>query len=284
MPSRRTTIKIIGSSICATLVGCEKPQGRQMPAINFDLGKNINETAKTSGAPRFQVSKTAGLIDYSVNNLPDSIEVRYMRPGYEVVWQPIFAFTMYADEDHFPDQRVETADLQLSTKNFQTHEAAQALVENTINQFQHGSWKRYHDPEWDVLLTGRSSILDEHGAISRSLRTIDPSYKIPKADWVQVVKGVAKWRWVGDGVLATLDVNGNEDTHGIDYQITMTFTLLEVALKIDAENLARKLKEGDNKGWKSTENHKIKKKENAELNNRLINNAIKRGDSVLQKP
>ena len=35
---------------------------QKLAEIQFDLGKNIVETAKASGVPRFQVSNTAGYI------------------------------------------------------------------------------------------------------------------------------------------------------------------------------------------------------------------------------
>ena len=254
---------------------------QKLAEIQFDLGKNIVETAKASGVPRFQVSNTAGYIDYSVAPVPEAIPAHYMRAGYEIIWQPIFAFTMNADKDIDPALLVETVSLQLNNDKYETHHEAQALVEQTIAQFQRGKWQRYFDPEWDVLLTGRSSLLDEHGQIASVPMTIDPAYKIPPQDWPALAEKRPTWRWVGDGVLASLRVSGSVGSLGLSYDISLDFDLLDVKLKRDAENLAQKRKEGDAKGWNSTAKYEAEKKNSAALNKRLIENAIKRGDTVV---
>jgi hypothetical protein len=78
--------------------------------------------------------------------------------------------------------------------------------EQTLAQFLKSKWQRYHDPVWDALLTGRSSLLNEKGEIAPSLLTIDPAYKIPPIDWPVVAKKGATWPWLGDGVLADLTI------------------------------------------------------------------------------
>ena len=255
--------------------------GQKLTEIKFDLGKNIIDTAKASGVPSFQVSETAGLIDYSVNGIPKDVLAYYTRPGYEINWRPIFAFTMYADRDISPNLSVETVSLQFDNRTIKTHAEAQALVEQTIAQFQRGKWQRYSDPEWDVLLTGRSSLLDEHGKIASVPMTIDPAYKIPAEDWPAVAEAISIWRWVGDGVLASLRVSGSVGSLGLSYDISLDFDLLDVKLERDVENLAQKLKEGDAKGWNSTAQYEADKKNRAALNKRLIENAVKRGDAVV---
>ena len=281
-----------GLMLCALLGlgGCQKVEGQKMQEIRFDLGKNIVETAKESGVPRFEADNINGYISYSVDSLRADIPVRFARSGYEITWQPLFAFTMRADEKRFPDRRVQSAALQLSSKAIKTHEAAQAFVEQTIAQFAKGKWQRYHDPVWDVLLTGRSSLLDESGQIAPTLRAIDPAYRIPATDWPTVAKNGAYWHWVGDGVIAKLSLTqlGDDGTPGdvrsLDYRLNLEFELLAIMLKRDEENEARENKEGDTKGWNSTAKYEASKKERAALNKRLEANAIKRGDSVVTKP
>ena len=284
MIERRTLLRwLVGSSIGAVggLAGCRQAGAQKTAEIQFDLGKNIVETAKVSGVPQFQVSNTAGYIDYSVTAVPEAIPAHYTRAGYEIIWQPIFAFTMNADKDIDPALLVETVSLQLNNDKYETHHEAQALVEQTIAQFQRGKWQRYFDPEWDVLLTGRSSLLDEHGQIASVPMTIDPAYKIPAEDWPALAEKRPTWRWVGDGVLARLRVSGSVGSLGLSYDISLDFDLLNVKLKRDAENLAQRLKEGDAKGWNSTAQYEAEKKNRAALNKRLIENAIKRGDAVV---
>jgi hypothetical protein len=261
-----------------------KPGAGTTPKIKFDLGKNIHDTAQASGAPRFQKSETAGLVDYSIAAVLDTVPAHYTRAGYEIVWSPIFAFTMYADRDQGADLRVQTVHLQLDNK-IKTHEEAQAFVEQTLAQFQKGKWQRYYNPVWDTLLTGRSSFLNEKGEIRGVPMAIDPAYKILPTEWPVLVKKNPTWRWVGDGVLASLEVSelGNAE-RGLDYRMNLEFELLDIKLKVDAENEARELKQGDAKGWNITARLEREKKERAELNKRLEANAIQRGDSVVTKP
>jgi hypothetical protein len=133
--------------------------------------------------------------------------------------------------------------------------------------------------------------LNEKGEIASSLLTIDPAYKIPVADWPLIAKKGATWRWIGDGVLADLTVSNlggdganGSDTRAIDNRMNLEFELLDIKLKVDAENEARELKQGDAKGWNITARLEREKKERAELNKRLEANAIQRGDSVVTKP
>ncbi|MDP9894636.1 hypothetical protein J2W32_003512 [Variovorax boronicumulans] len=64
----------------------------------------------------------------------------------------------------------------------------------------------------------------------------------------------------------------------------LEFDLMETKLRRDAENEARELKEGDAKGWNSMTKLETDKKERAARNKLLEANAIKRGDSVVNKP
>ena len=93
-----------------------------------------------------------------------------------------------------------------------------------------------------------------------------------------------RWYWFGDGVFATLNVQNLPDSGDkLDYRLDLDFELLDVKLRRDAENDARERKEGDAKGWNSTAKYEVGKKERAELNKRLIANAIKRGDQVVPR-
>jgi len=281
---------LVGGLVLSAMTLRGKPGAGTTPEIRFNLGEDIHETAGAAGVPQFQKSETTGLVDYSIAGVLDTVPARYTRAGYEVAWAPIFAFTMYADRDQGADLRVQTVHLQLDNK-IKTHEEAQAFVEQTLAQFQKGKWQRYYDPGWNTLLTGRSSLLNEKGEIASSLLTIDPAYKIPVADWPLIAKKGATWRWIGDGVLADLTISNlggdgesSSDTRAIDYRMNLEFDLLDIKLKVDAENEARELKQGDAKGWNSTAKLEASKKERAALNKLLEANAVKRGDSVVKKP
>ncbi|WP_316675919.1 hypothetical protein [Ralstonia chuxiongensis] len=281
MLNRRHFMMLAVLPIMGSLLGCTKSAGEGMTEIRFDLGKNIVDTARASGVPAFATDNIDGYISYSVSPVPDAVVAHYTREGFEIRWHPIFSLAMRADEKRFPDRRVQSVSLLLNDKSIKTNAEAQTLVEQTIAQFQRGKWQRYYDPESEVLLTGRSSLLNENGQFARFPRTIDPAYKIPAEDWPAVVQQGPIWRWVGDGVLAELSVKGDVGTAGLNYDVRLRFDLLDVALKRDAENLEQQLKEGDAKGWNSTAEHEADKKKRVELNKRLIENAIKRGDAVV---
>ena len=256
-------------------------QGQGAREIKFELGKNIVETAEASGVPRFSARQVATTVSYSVNNIPSALPVRYAKPGYEVSWQPAYAFTMYA---HAATMITDTVALQLHTPPFDDAQA-QAFVEATIAQFQKGKWQRYADPEYEVMLTGRSSILDEQGNVGGDFRTIDPNYKLSPQEWRKVARDSVMWFWVGDGVIAQLSVSNSVGMDGKDaYDMDLEFELLDVQNKRYADKLVKDLKDGDAKGWNSTAEHKATKIKVQALNQRLIANAIKRGDGLYVAP
>lgn len=285
---RRSSLVWAASALVAVAAGSlivwNNAQGQKMQEIKFDLGKNITETARASGVPQFQTRNVAGLVSYAVDSIPSQLPVRYVRPGYEVTWQPVFAMTMYADKDIDPSLAVQSVDLQLA-RQLKTHEAAKAFVDQTLTQFSRGKWHRYHDPQWTTLLTGRSSMLDESGRIAKELNTVDPAYKMSTEDWIAAMHQGIIWQWSGDGVLATLTVNNDgSESDKPDYHIGLEFDVLDVKLKRDAANLARDLKEGDAKGWGSTAKHEAAKKAAQARIKVLEENAVKRGDAVVSTP
>lgn len=287
MPSARMVIGLT-AALVATAVGAifaiDLAKGQKMQEIHFDLGKNIVETARSSGVPKFEARDVDGFVSYSVAGIPKEVVARFMRLGYEIRWQPVFAFTMYSDRHRNADMPVQTAVLQLDTRDM-NDEAAQAFAEQTIAQFQRGKWKRYADPEWEVLLTGRSSYLNRAGEFDRDATGApDPSYKLSKDDWLEAASSV-HFRWIGDGVVAELSVNNSPGVDGKPaYRMTLEFESLQVKLKRDAENLARDLKAGDAKGWNSTAKQEANKKARAAEMKQFAANALKRGDSVVSTP
>jgi hypothetical protein len=285
MPDRRGFIvksTALAASALTGLAGCDDTKGQKMQAIEIDLGKDIVETARSSGVPEFQAQKVNNTIIYSVTAIPPERPVRFTRSGYEIVWQPAFGLDIYGSV--LRGSIADSASISLDS-NLTSHAAAQAFVEQTVAQFAKGKWQRYHDPVWDVLLTGRSSMLDEAGHIATTVMTIDPAYKVPPVDWPALAKSGPIWRWVGDGVLASLTIGftERETSAAPQYSMDLEFELLDVYTKQLAENGDQKRKEGDAKGWNSTAKHEAAKKERAELNKRLIANAIKRGDQVVSR-
>ena len=248
--------------------------------IRFDLGHDLVTTARDSGFDGYAVRNVDGFVSYSVNRIPATVQATYSRPGFEISWQPLFAFTMYADRHR--NGVVETASLQLD-KAFASDAQAQRFVEQTIAQFRKGRWQRYADPAWDTLLTGRSSLLDAGGEIEAEAMTIDPDYTIAPQDWVRLVDGGATWRWVGDGVLARLSVNADRGIGGAPptYRIDLDFDLLEVKLQQDQDNAIAQRRKYDAMGKHATADYEKSRTDRLAQLKRLEANAIQRGDRLL---
>ena len=283
MPRRRATLVAFGGIVAVVLAALGTVtlvSGKQMQEIKFDLGHDIVDTAKASGVPRFNARNVDGYISYSVNGLAPTVQAHYTRPGFEILWQPIFAFTMYGDQKR--GRKVEVASLQLD-KEFASDSEAQAFVEQTIAQFQKGKWQRYYDPTWDTLLTGRSSILDRNGGIESQAMTIDPAYKIEPPDWAALVRGGATWRWVGEGVLASLAVNVDAGVGAAPptYRIDLDFSVLDIKLKQDEDNAAAERKKYDAMGKPATADYEKSKVDRLAELKIMEANALKRGDRVL---
>ena len=287
MLDRRMLLRVSATSAMAWLSGglwgCGDSKGQQMQKISFELGKNIIDTASQSGVPSFQTRNVDGFVSYSVNNVPAQIPARYVRPGYEIEWAPLFAFTMYADKAEDPRLLVETVTLQAGDIG-KTHEAVQTFVEQTLAQFNRGKWVRYTDANWHRLLTGRSSILDERGQLSEELVSIDPVYKIPSLEWPVLAKRGMIWRWTGEGVVAQLHVFNTSGEDDFSYDIDLEFESQKVYEARLAKDVADRLKDGDSRGMKLTAKYEADKKARAEQLKRLEANAIKRGDAVYVAP
>ena len=263
------------------LNGCNA-EGQKVQEIKFDLGKNIVETARASGVPKFEADKTAGLISYSVSSIPSEIATRFARTGYEVAVAPLYAFTLYANHSRTPDDLVFSATLQMNT--IKSHDTAQAFVEQLLGQFAKGKWKRYITDSCPAV-TGRSSWLDEAGQLKKGgVICPDPAYKLTREEWLVVMNMGKFYSWIGDGVIAQLQVGYGEDPPiGVNYQMFLEFELEDVQKKRNAQADADHIKEGEAKGWNTAAKAAKGKIETEAMNKLLEANAIKRGDQVVAR-
>jgi hypothetical protein len=254
-----------------------------MPEIKFNIGNNIHETAKRSGAPRFSTRNVAGLISYDIMELPPDIPAHYVRPGFEITASPLFAFTLYADEEHNNGLAVQAARLQFSSGAAKSHESAQAFVETLIAQFERGKWKRHID-ELCPAVTGRSSFLNEAGELGQTLGCpLDPRHRLSKEDWIQIMRLGQEYQWIGDGVLAQLSIGFSDDVRGITYAIDLAFDDLAIKNRVAQANLDRRLAEGDKNGRNSTEKEKNNIAAHKARIKTLEDNARTRGDMVIPR-
>lgn len=251
--------------------------------ISFDIGQNIVETAKKSGAPRFSTRNIAGYVSYALIDLPSDIPAHYSRPGYEIKAVPLFAFTLYSDKEQDDRLLVETAALQLDTDALQSHQAAKTYVQNLIEQFHSGKWTRHID-DLCPAVTGRSSYLNEAGN-PEQIETcpLDPEHRISDEDWVQLMRMTQTFEWLGDGILAKLTVGYSDDIRGITYSIDLEFNNFEIMRRRRASNLARDLAHGDAQGWNSTVSERNSISALRSRIQTLEENARKRGDTVLPR-
>ncbi|WP_233233547.1 hypothetical protein [Bordetella sp. LUAb4] len=252
-----------------------------MSDIRFDLGKNIVETAKQSGVPAFTSNDVNGLIWYSINDIPPQIEALYTRPGFEIQWRDLFAFTLRADRKRSEDLLVQNVTLQ-HRADFKNDADAQAFVMQTIAQFTQGRWKRAY-PDDVARLTGRSSLLDERGKINSYAASPDPAYAMSLEDWTELMRLGANWRWSGDGILAKLAASavGNNPDGSPSYQLSLDFYIEKIwydALEKDQQYKMKSLAEN---GVDTAKLIKENKEKQAARKKILEENAIKRGDKVL---
>lgn len=254
-----------------------------MLQVKVDIGNNIVETAKKSGAPRWSTGNVDGFISYDVLGLPPDIPVLYQRAGYEVNLIPIYSLTMYADRKNNNNLAVEAISLMFDTDQYKAHASAKKFVEDLISQFQKGKWTRHLD-DWCPAVTGRSSYLNEAGELDTSLGCpLDPAYRLSTDDWIQMMYMGKSYEWMGDGVLATLDVRYSDDIRGITYSIDLSFDHFAAKRRVEEANRLRNLAEGDANGWKSTENE-AKAIAASKIKVRILEeNARKRGDVVISR-
>lgn len=280
---KRITRTILGTGVFCTLATAYALRDTAPPQIRFDIGQNIYETAKKSGAPRYGTGNVAGLVSYELVDLPLDIPALYNRPGYEIKAMPLFAFTMYADEDFRDGLAVHTATLQFSRHAAKSHASAQTFVGDLISQFQKGKWRRYIR-EGCPAITGRSTFLNEHGQPGYAgYCSLDPTYKLSSEDWLRIMPMSQIYQWIGEGVLATLTVRYSDDVRGITYSIDLDFDDLEVKKRYEEMNLNRELAEGDAQGWNSTARHKSDKLAHQAKVRMLEENARRRGDMVVER-
>lgn len=254
-----------------------------MNKIRFHLGKNIHETAKHSGAPRFATRNVAGLISYKLLDLPSDVIAIYELPGYEVSASPLFAFTLYADTENNNNLAVETASLQFAMDELRSHESAKAYIENLLAQFEKGKWRRFiHD--LCPAVTGRSSFLNEIGDLNEKLSCpIDPHYHLSMDDWIKLIRMTQSYEWLGEDTLATLTVSFREDADGPAYSARLEFQDFEIKNRRDLERTSQDLAEGDANGRNSTV-RAAKELAEARLRiKKLEEMAVERGDALVPR-
>lgn len=252
-------------------------------SIKFGLGKNIHETAKQSGAPRYATRNVAGLVSYKLIDLPPEVALVYDVPGYQITSSPIFAFTLYADEDSNNNLAVEAASLQFNTYAVNSHESAKDFVEQLIAQFHKGGWKRFV-PELCPAVTGRSSFLDENEQVNQIWNCpLDPKHKIAMDDWMKLMLMTQNYQWIDHGVLATLTVGFSDDSRGITYSIRLEFDDFSVKTRRERTSEREELEKSDAQGRNSTAKHFAGMVKAKARIIELEKNSIRRGDLLFAK-
>jgi hypothetical protein len=251
-----------------------------MTAVKVDIGRNIKQTAKRSGAPRYGKESHWGLEIYELVDLKPEVTVIFNRPGYEINATPLFSLTMYADSESNNDMAVEKIDLQYRYKAG-SHDDARAFISEILAQFKRRKWRRLiHDT--CPAVSGRSAYLDETGKIGGSC-SLHPDYQPPMDDWLILMRTGRDYIWLGDNVEARLTVNFDADASGLTYNISLEFNDFAIQDRRIAAEQARELAEGDEKGWKSTENYKKNMAANKIKVKLLEENAVRRGDRLISR-
>jgi len=251
------------------------PTGQTKPReIVFELNRPIRTVARESGATGFGKRNYHGLISYDLGGQRASTVFKYNQPGYEITWDKVFAFTMYADSHYTRDAEVNTISLQHD--RFESLEEMKVLVDQTIAQFQAGKWERYLSND-EPRVSGRSSLLDEHDKLQGTILYPDPAYVIPDEDWPTIARKSIYWRWTGDGVHAELHVTGSGQILGHAH---LTFEDIAHRQYILLKERARSVRRDQKYGW-DMYRYDETGRERREANRRIEARALERGDHIV---
>ncbi len=277
-------VALLALALLVSIVAYRNLKATDMQQIEIDLGKNIVDTARGSGVPEFSARNIDGLVSYSVHDLPADLPVAFVRPGFEASFTPVFDVTMYADEQHMNNLAVTDISLMFRPDQMKTHAAGQAFVESIIAKFAGRKWRR-HIPALCPAVTGKSTFLDSEGAVGVMVACpLDPAYKVAPADWQTLALSALTYQWIGDGILATLEVRATDDTRGITYNVSLEYENYLFKSKRDEKNLADKNAKGDKQGWNSTAKYKAGLDALTAKIKVLEANAVARGDQLVSRP
>ena len=252
-------------------------------SIQVDLGRNIQETATMAGGARFTSRNVAGLVRFSINNLPTDLPVLFTRPGLEARFDSLFAVSLYADEEDNNDLKVGIVVLQFSNDQVTDHRSGQAFVTALIKKFSTKKWIRFI-PDVCPAVTGRSNFIQADGKIALfEACPLDPDYTMTLTEWRTLALKGLSFEWVGDGLMATLNVKGTEDSRGVTYRASIEYEDETVRARHHAKNLAEELSRGDQQGWNSTAKHE--KNHQIMLRNAKAAEiaAVDRGDKIVPR-
>jgi len=201
---------------------------------------------------------------------------KYNQPGYEITWDKVFAFTMYADSRYTRDAQVNTISLQHD--RFESLAEMKMLVDKTLAQFQAGKWQRYISND-EPRVTGRSSLLDEHDKLRDHILYPDPAYVIPAEDWPAIAQKSIYWRWTGDGVRAELYLSGSSSMLG---HVHLEFEDIAHRQYANLKNWVLDLGKAQEWGW-NIHRHEVDAPvlERQERDRRIEARALERGDQIV---
>jgi len=249
--------------------------------VKVDIGKNIVETAKNSGAPLYGRESHWGMEIYELVDLKPEVTVTLIRPGYEITANPLFSLTMYADSENKNNMAVEKIQLQYRYIA-KTHVDAKLFVETIVKQFNRGKWKR-HIKNSCPAVSGRSNYLNESGEIVYNICGMDPFYSASLEEWKQLLRMSRSFEWEGDGISATLSASFSEDSRGLTYNVDLEFSDLAIDKRRSEAAQEKALSDGDKRGWKSTDDYNTGMAENRAKVKILEENAVRRGDRLVSR-
>lgn len=279
-------VKILAALLITGALGMSfsyKSQEKNMLELKYDLGENIAETAKKSGAPAYSVEDVAGLISYQLSSVPADIAIRFTRPGYEIRVRSVFSLVLYADNERRNNLAVQALMLQFSTDSVNSHKDGENFVMQLAHQFKNSRWKR-HIGENCPAVSGRSAYLNEaeQPGVFGSC-PLDPNHVIPLDDWIKLTQKTQTFQWLGNGIIATLSFRHSDDARGIAYSINLDFEDYIIKKNASEEHMKKELEAGDEKGWESTFHNKKVIAENKIKIKIIESNALRRGDHLVPR-
>lgn len=260
----------------AGLIGCNKESSIKMKNIEFDVGVPMEQVSQLLG-PNSQkqvVGATTSALGFFRSG---AVEGTFARGPFSVRLGKLFSMTAYSSSE-VADGRVNNLDITVDADDFSSHAQALAGTANLIAQFQRGKWKRYI-PETCPWVTGRSTMMSATGQVDIGACPLDPALVFTAQEWPNLAAQKLRWQWVGDGRVATLEVQYAYNKPDVPtYTVNLQFEL-EEAVKFYAAKGLQEMKaefgEGKVTAGAARGAAEIRLLEEA---------ALKRGDRVIPRP
>jgi hypothetical protein len=263
--------------LAACMTGCS--QKKEPMTAQISIGNNIEETRIASGLDGFAADDVNGNIRYTAKGFMPGIAVKFGNGGSAIEIKPVFGLSLNTDRKRMDDLRVYRAGVQIDSAGINSHSAARHYLASLLNQFKQGNWERWV-PDYCPAVTGRSSALDINGTLSGEC-PLDPHHVFSEEDFITLFRHQQTYQWLDNNVRATLEVSYSTRNEKVVYDFYVKFEDHAVVSLIASESAERERKQGDAKGWNSSQEYEKQRMARKIMIAQLERNATLRGDRVI---